>query len=92
VKTKSPRRDLNARPKVYETFFPEEEEETTASDSLLLPAPVGQVFDSFELIAAPEVVVAQAGQAPQVQTEQTDCDSSYPDDCITTSTTRHRLR
>src|SRR5829696_3597873 len=71
---------------------------TTAFGSLppLLPPAAGQVFDSFELIAAPEVAqpiapeVAQpiAPEAPVGQTEgegeegDAACDSSYPDFCI----------
>src|SRR5215204_5871958 len=72
---------------------------TAASGSLAptpLPPVVGQVFDSFELIAAPEVAqpiapeVAQpiAPEAPVGQTEgegeegDAACDSSYPDFCI----------
>lgn len=56
--------------------------DVAASDSLslttaLLP-PIRQVFDSFQLIAAP---VGVAGQTA-AQTGQTECDSSYPDDCI----------
>jgi hypothetical protein len=55
--------------------------------SIPLPAPIRQVFDSFQLIAAPAGVVggqsaAQTGQQSAAQTGQTDCDSSYPDDCI----------
>jgi hypothetical protein len=63
---------------------------TTAFGSLppLLPPTVGQVFDSFELIAAPEVAQPIAPEAPVGQTEgegeegDAACDSSYPDFCI----------
>jgi hypothetical protein len=43
------------------------EETTTASDSLLPPTPVRQVFDSFELMAAPEIAqtIAQEAQAAE---------------------------
>jgi hypothetical protein len=56
-----------------------------------LPAAVAEIFGSFELIAAPEVVVAEQAN---VQTEQTaqaggfgqvqqpECDPSYPGVCI----------
>jgi hypothetical protein len=62
---------------------------TTASVSLAptpLPAAVIQVFDSFELIAAPEVIaqaVAQTGKVGEAgQAVQRECDASYPDVCI----------
>src|SRR5829696_6386364 len=63
---------------------------TAASGSLAptpLPPVVGQVFDSFELIAAPEVAQPIAPEAPVGQTEgegeeEAACDSSYPDFCI----------
>src|SRR5215211_6754651 len=63
---------------------------TTAFGSLppLLPPAVGQVFDSFELIAAPEVPQPIVPEAPVGQTEgegeeeDAACDSSYPDFCI----------
>src|SRR5215208_1717812 len=63
---------------------------TTAFGSLppLLPPSVGQVFDSFELIAAAEVAQPIAPEAPVGQTEgegeeeDAACDSSYPDFCI----------
>src|SRR5215217_5263482 len=63
---------------------------TTAFGSLppLLPPAAGQVFDSFELIAAPEVAQPIAPEAPVGQTEgegeegDAACDSSYPDFCI----------
>src|SRR5215211_7890133 len=64
---------------------------TAASGSLAptpLPPVVGQVFDSFELIAAPEVAQPIAPEAPVGQTEgegeeeDAACDSSYPDFCI----------
>jgi hypothetical protein len=64
---------------------------TAASGSLAptpLPPAVGQVFDSFELIAAPEVAQPIAPEAPVGQTEgegeeeDAACDSSYPDFCI----------
>jgi hypothetical protein len=47
-----------------------EEETTTASDSLLPPIPVRQVFDSFELIAAPEVAQAIAQEAQAAETAE----------------------
>src|SRR5918999_6611924 len=67
--------------------------------SMPLPLPVKQVFDSFELIVAPEVerAIIQQQEAPVGQTGgeittttttgggtegDTDCDSSYPDNCI----------
>jgi hypothetical protein len=60
---------------------------TTASGSLIpsLSPPVGQVLDSFELIAAPEATqaVVQTGQGGGVgQAVQSECDASYPDVCI----------
>jgi hypothetical protein len=67
---------------------------TTSAPSSLPPTPlstaVGQVFGSFELIAAPEVVAEQAivqtEQTEQAggfgQVEQTECDPSYPGVCI----------
>src|SRR5215216_959538 len=67
--------------------------QTTTAPVSLSPIPLSasarQVFDSFELIAAPEIIaqtVAQSGQTRQVeeagQVGQTECDPSYPDDCI----------
>jgi hypothetical protein len=58
--------------------------------SVSLPIPVERVFDSFELIVAPEVEqeIIQQQEAPVGQTgggtgvDADDCDSSYPDDCI----------
>ena len=47
-----------------------EEETTTASDSLLPPIPVRQVFDSFELIAAQEVAQAIAQEAQAAETAE----------------------
>jgi hypothetical protein len=44
------------------------EETTTASDSVLPPIPVRQVFDSFELIAAPELAQAIAQEAQAAET------------------------
>jgi hypothetical protein len=60
---------------------------TTASGSLIpsLSPPVGQVLDSFELIAVPEATqaVVQTGQEGGVgQAGQSECDPSYPDVCI----------
>ena len=67
---------------------------TTSAPSSLPPTSlstaVGQVFGSFELIAAPEVVAEQAivqtEQTEQAggfgQVEQTECDPSYPGVCI----------
>jgi hypothetical protein len=74
---------------------------TTGSPSLApmpLIAAVAEVFDSFQLIAAPAGVIGQSAAAAQtgqssssssaaqtgqtIQTIQTDCDSSYPDVCI----------
>jgi hypothetical protein len=60
---------------------------TTASGSLIpsLSPPVGQVLDSFELIAVPEATqaVVQTGQGGGVgQAGQSECDASYPDVCI----------
>jgi hypothetical protein len=48
----------------------EEETTTTASDSLLPPIPVRQVFDSFELIAAQEVAQAIAQEAQAAETAE----------------------
>src|SRR5215217_2494069 len=67
--------------------------QTTTAPVSLSPIPLSasarQVFDSFELIAAPEIIaqtVAQSGQTRQVeeagQVGQTECDPSYPDVCI----------
>jgi hypothetical protein len=47
-----------------------EEETTTASDSLLSPIPVRQVFDSFELIAASELAQAIAQEAQAAETTE----------------------
>jgi hypothetical protein len=60
---------------------------TIASGSLIpsLSPPVGQVLDSFELIAVPEATqaVVQTGQGGGVgQAGQSECDASYPDVCI----------
>src|SRR5215213_2003977 len=63
---------------------------TTAFGNLppLLPPSVGQIFDSFELIAASEVAQPIAPEAPVGQTEGEEeegdaaCSSSYPDFCI----------
>jgi hypothetical protein len=48
----------------------EEGEAATASDSLLPPIPVRQVFDSFELIAAQEVAQAIAQEAQAAETAE----------------------
>jgi hypothetical protein len=70
---------------------------TPASSSLLPPTPVRQVFDSFEVVAAPEVAQTEEEKTAVAQTEEeetavaeteeeeegdTACDSAYPDDCI----------
>ncbi len=65
---------------------------TVASGSLAptaLPPAVGHVFDSFELIVAPEIAQAlaqrattQAAELGEGEGEDTSCDSSYPDNCI----------
>jgi hypothetical protein len=67
---------------------------TTTAASLPPPPAVGQVFDSFELIAAPEVAQALAEQAAEpaegVEDDiddddnggDTSCHPSYPDECI----------
>jgi hypothetical protein len=74
---------------------------TTASGSLPSPtteAAIRQILDSFELIAAQEVVQAEAAEAAQIEAqaetrieeteeeeteeEETACDPSYPDVCI----------
>ncbi len=58
-----------------------------ASPTLLSPA-VAKIFDSFELILAPELVQALAqqegavGQTGGGREGDTACDSSYPDTCI----------
>jgi hypothetical protein len=57
---------------------------TATSDNLSsLPLTVAQIFDSFELIVAPEVAhLAAAAAAGQTGGTDTACDSSYPDTCI----------
>jgi hypothetical protein len=49
---------------------PVAEEGTTTSDSLLPPTPVRQVFDSFELIAAPQLAQAIAQEVQAAETAE----------------------
>ena len=56
------------------------EETTTASDILLPPIPVRQVFDSFELIAAPELAQAIAQEAQAAETAEDGGDGGDSDE------------
>jgi hypothetical protein len=71
----------------YEGAADQTAEETTASGSLPSPttAAIGQVFGSFELITAQEVVQAEAAEAAEAaQTEQTQETDETNDDGDTT--------
>jgi hypothetical protein len=59
-----------------------QQEQTMLPSGILLasPTPVGQVFDSFEIVAAPEVAAVAAEASQTAQTEDTDTNEEDDDD------------